>query len=57
MRPSLASSTTGAVKVRERIDGEMDECLCPTDTTPLAYSDPARLYCLEKADGGPLSSF
>ena len=55
--PSLASSTTGALKVRERIDGEVDESRCPTDTTPLAYTDPARLYCLEKADGGPLSSF
>jgi hypothetical protein len=55
--PSLASSTTAALKVRERIDGEMDESRCPADTTPLAYSDPARLYCLEKATGGPLSSF
>lgn len=55
--PSQASSTTGALKVRERIDGEVDESHCPTDTTPLAYTDPARLYCLEKADGGPLSSF
>lgn len=55
--PSKTSSTTGALKVRERIDGEMDESLCPTDTTPLAYSDPARLYCLEEGSGGPLSSF
>lgn len=55
--PSKTSSTTGALKVRLRIDGEMDESLCPTDTTPLAYSDPARLYCLEEASGGPLSSF
>jgi hypothetical protein len=43
--------------VRDRIDGAADESNCPTDTTPLAYTDPARLYCLEKADGGPLSSF
>jgi hypothetical protein len=53
--PSRASSTTGVLKVRERIDGEMDESRCPTDTTPLAYTDPARLYCLEQATGGPLS--
>jgi hypothetical protein len=55
--PARASSTTGAIKVRERIDGEVDESRCPTDTTPLAYSEPARLYCLEKATGGPLSTF
>ena len=55
--PSRANATTGALKVRERIDGEVDETRCPTDTTPLAYPEPVRLYCLEKAAGGPLSSF
>jgi hypothetical protein len=37
------------IKVVQRFDGTTDAAQCPTGTKPIAYPQPARLYCIEPA--------
>jgi hypothetical protein len=44
---SCDSSSPG-IRVDKRVDGSTDASLCPSETKPVSYPSPARLYCLER---------
>jgi hypothetical protein len=46
---SCDSSSPG-IRVDRRIDGSTDATLCPSETKPVSYPSPARLYCLERLE-------
>lgn len=46
---SRATSTAGAVKVAERVDGSSDGSRCAPEAKAMVFAVPARVYCLAKA--------